>query len=557
LASRWWVRIAATPQPRNLFPASTPALRAAVWLGVVVLVGLGLRGHSLATRSLWFDEAFSWRLTEFPLAEMVQRVAKDNNPPLYFLLLKIWAAVFGVSEWALRGLSVLLGGATIVGIYLFTWEAFRQPDEAAEQAARRRRLALFAAAAVAFSVFQIRWAWEVRTYTLGTALAAFASWALFRALRVPPSALRPWLLFGLLDLLFAYSHYYALFTIAAQAIFLAGLLLLEARGSPRAIFRDRRLWHALLAGYVVAIGWLPWLPAFSAQWDQVQAAFWSRPVRVRDVVEACGRMLWAPENGRIDPLEGQAAAGVFVVILLAVLWRGRAGAWYVFLAAVIPLAICVLLSRSGTHVFSCRYLLFAHLFLLTAFGVVVGRISFPLGRGLLATYILAACVGIYWDFWRTLDVAHKPGARAAAAYIDSQRRPGEPVVVSSPLFFLPLLYHTADRRDWYVFAAERGLIHYEGAAAVRSEEIVNAPLTLSLSPSRGRGWGEGVPARRVWVVNMDRGGWGHRAVPMPTGWTMRSEQRFPEVYDVQGEVVVVEYEIVPGSQDGQRELSER
>ena len=533
LASPWWQRLAATPQSHKRFPVSLPAVRPMVWLVVVVLAGLGLRGHSLATRSLWFDEACSWRLTEFPLLEMVQRVAHDDHPPLYFLLLKAWAAVFGVSEWALRGLSVLLGGVTIGGIYLFTWEAFRQPDEAAEQEARRHRLALFAAVAVAFSVFQVRWAWSVRMYTLGTALAAFSSWALFRALHAPPSSVRPWLLFGLLDLLFAYTHYYALFSLAAQAIFLAGFLLLSSRGRPQALFRDPRWWHALLAGEIVAFGWLPWLPTFLAQRQQVLAAFWGLPVRAWDLAEVCGRMLFAPENGRIGTSEGLLAAGVCVAILLAVLWRARAGAWYVFLSAVIPLTFAVLLSRAGTHIFTCRYMLFANLFLLTALGVVVGRIPFRLERSLLAAILLAAFLGTYVDFWWALDVEHKPGTRAAAAHIDSQRRLGEPVVVSSPLFYLPLLYHTADRGDWYVFAPDLGLLHYEGAPEITPEEIVNAAQLNAL------------PARRVWVVNMDGGGWGHRVVPIPTGWTMRSEQRFPEVYDVQGEVVVVEYEIIP------------
>lgn len=545
LASRWWVHIAAEPRTYKRFSPSLPALRTTVGLFVVLLLALGLRGHSLATRSLWFDEAFSWRLTEFPLVEMVQRVGRDNHPPLYFLLLKAWSAVFGVSEWALRGLSVLLGGATIAGIYLFTWEAFRRPDETTEQTMRRRRLALFAATAVAFSVFQIRWAWEVRMYTLGTALAAFSSWAFFRALHAPPSAVRPWLLFGLLDLLFAYTHYYALFSIVAQALFLAGLLLVASRGSPQTFFRDPRFWHALLAGEMVALGWLPWLPTFLAQREQVLAAFWGRPVRGWDVARACARMLFTPENGRIEPSESLMAAGVFTAILLAVLWRARGGGWYVFLAAAIPPTVSVLLSRVGMHAFSCRYLLFAHLFLLTALGVVVGRISFPLGRSLLAVYILAIAVGTYWDFWRALDIDHKPGARGAAAHIDRLRRPGEPVVVASPLFFLPLAYHTTDRRDWYVFAPDGGLIHYEGAAAIRSEEIVNTAKLNAL------------PGRRVWVVNMERGGWGHRAVPIPPGWIVRSEQRFPDVYDVQGEVVAVEYEIAPTSQDSEHPLSER
>src|SRR6266699_1987242 len=90
----------------------------------ICLAGVLIRGYRLSARSFWFDEAFSWRLIEFPLWDMVVRTARDNHPPLYFLVLKAWAAIFGASPGALRSLSVVLGGVTIIGIYLFAWEAF-------------------------------------------------------------------------------------------------------------------------------------------------------------------------------------------------------------------------------------------------------------------------------------------------------------------------------------------------------------------------------------------------------------------------------------------------
>jgi hypothetical protein len=327
-------------------------------------------------------------------------------------------------------------------------------------------------------------------------------------------------------------------------MFLVGLLLAQARGNLRSLRRDPRLWHALLAGCILGIGWLPWLPTFLAQRAQVREAFWTSPVRAWDVADACGRMIFAPENGRIATSEGLLATGVCVVVLLAVLWRAQAGAYYVFLAAVTPLVLSVLLSLAGTHVFNCRYLIFANLYFLTALGVVVGRIPLRMERSLLAGVILAGCLGIYLDFWRSLDVVHKPGARAATAHIDSKRRPGEPVIVSSPLYFLSLLYHTADRQDWYVLSHDHGLIHFEGAAVIAPGETIQEAKLDALQ------------AKRVWAVDMTGGIWGDRAVPIRSGWNRRSELRFPEVYDLQGRLIVVEYEIDSGSANGQQELCE-
>ena len=96
-------------------------------MAVILLVGVFIRCYELSARSLWFDEAFTWRLTTFSWREMIEREARDNSPPLYFVFLKAWASVFGNSPAALRSLSVVFGAVTIVGMYLFILEALRAP----------------------------------------------------------------------------------------------------------------------------------------------------------------------------------------------------------------------------------------------------------------------------------------------------------------------------------------------------------------------------------------------------------------------------------------------
>src|SRR6266404_4863810 len=91
-------------------------------VAVLILIlasGLVLRLWQLSARSLWFDEAFTWRLTKFSFPEMLQRAARDNNPPLYFIPLWAWEAAFGDSVFALRSLSVIFSTLTIFGMYLF------------------------------------------------------------------------------------------------------------------------------------------------------------------------------------------------------------------------------------------------------------------------------------------------------------------------------------------------------------------------------------------------------------------------------------------------------
>src|SRR5262249_44125599 len=161
----------------------------------------------------------------------------------------------------------------------------------------------------------------------------------------------------------------ALFSAAAQALFLLGLLLVQARGSVFAVLRDRRFWGAVLAGVIVVVGYLPWVPSFLKQRSQVQTVYWSRPVELWGVPNVCYQMVVDPETVRFLPQEALAISALAVVILLALLWRARAGEWYVFTAAVVPFALSILVSFCDTKVFHLRYFLFANLFLLAAVAV--------------------------------------------------------------------------------------------------------------------------------------------------------------------------------------------
>jgi mannosyltransferase len=507
-----------------------------VALAAVVAAGIAIRGYHLSARSFWFDEAFSWRLTQFPLVEMLRREVLDNNPPLYFLLLKGWTALFGTSPLALRSLSVLLGGVTVVGMYLFAKEALEKGVGETTQPSRRAirpGISLFIAALVAVSTFQIRWSWEARMYALGASLAALSSWALFRALNDPPRRSR-WLVYCLFALLFAYTHYYAVFSIIVQAGVVISLLLARSRGDLFTLLTDRMFRNALLAGVILIAGWFPWVPFFLAQRSQVQTAYWSIPVTAWDVPKTCYQIFFSPEHRDCSHSQAAAAALACAVGLLALLWKARLGEWYLFWASLGPVLLSVLVSRFDTQLFHLRYFLFAHLFLLAGVGVLVWRIPFPCNRGFLLVPILCCLLGIHSQFWEKLDIQHRTGIRGAAEFIATESEDGEVVVVSSPLFYFPMLYHLDGRAGCRLYTNGRPVVHYEGGALVVPEDLISAEqLSTSLAP-------------RVWVVNMEGGSWGSRAVPVPSHWVLKRTTLFPEVYPVQGNVVLVEYDASSG-----------
>ena len=491
-------------------------------LAGVVLLGVMMRSWEWTARGLWFDEAFTWRLVRFGFPEMLERAAQDNSPPLYYVLLYAWTRALGDSLAALRGLSVLLGLLTVGGMYLFVREAFE---------GRRGRppgLALFVAALTATSAFQVRYTCEVRPYALGAALAALSAWTLSRATRMGPPSARAWAAHGAASLALAYTHYYALFTLAAQAAYVAGWLLAGWRSDAEA--RRPAAGYALLAGGAVAIGWLPWLPTFLAQVSQVQTDFWA-PHGGWVIPDICYQMLIDPEPQPADgPPHARSllAAAACAALVVAVGWKARGSDWQVLLAAAGPFGLAALASEFGTQTLCLRYFLFAHLFLLAGVGVLVWRVRNGAARVAAAGVLLAANSALAVDFLRGLHLADNPGARGASEFVASSRRTDELVVVSTPLWYFPMAYHL---RDGGVRVYDPGvpIPHYHGTAALQPGDAIAAA---------GLGRGGGL---RLWVINGQGGCWGRREVPVPAGWVRRAEYRFPESLRV-GTAVVVLYE---------------
>ena len=136
----------------------------------MILIGLALRLYNLTYHSLWFDEAISihWARQTVPrIVEVGFTLVEDRLPPLYYLMLKGWSTLFGYSEPSVRSLSVVFGVLLI-------------PTTASLAALLfNRRVALVAAALVAFNPFLIWYSQEARMYAPVAFFGVLAIWAFF------------------------------------------------------------------------------------------------------------------------------------------------------------------------------------------------------------------------------------------------------------------------------------------------------------------------------------------------------------------------------------------
>jgi mannosyltransferase len=210
-------------------------------IGVAVVVGVLSRLHSPS--ALWLDEALSVAIARRPLPELFDALRRDGSPPLYYLVLHAWMAVFGESDSATRALSSIFSLATLPVVWL---------------CGRRlggRDLAWGATAILAVTPFAVRYATETRMYALVQLLVALGTLAVLRALERPSKGRL--LCVSALAGALALTHYWALFLLAVTAAVLLGLAL---RGPDRTA--ARRTLVSLLAGGVL---FLPWFANFVFQ----------------------------------------------------------------------------------------------------------------------------------------------------------------------------------------------------------------------------------------------------------------------------------------------------
>ena len=118
-------------------------------LAPILLIYLFLAFYRIDYQSLWVDEVISVvRADPSGPLRLRERLFKNQSPP-YFLLLHLWAKL-GTSEFALRSLSVILGGITVCLAYM---TALRLCN---------RRVAWIGATLLATSPFLIWYSQEVR-----------------------------------------------------------------------------------------------------------------------------------------------------------------------------------------------------------------------------------------------------------------------------------------------------------------------------------------------------------------------------------------------------------
>ena len=161
-----------------------------------------LRCLFIGKTDLGRDEAFSLYMAQLDIPDIVRILCHGDNPPLWELLLHGWIRVFGISEVAIRSLSLLFSALTVIPIY-FIGEKYIH-----------RFAGIAASLCYCCSTFSIYMAHECRVYSLIGFLTACSAW-IFLSLAKEPKTYK-FILLTFFNLLLMYGHYLSIWVIVME-----------------------------------------------------------------------------------------------------------------------------------------------------------------------------------------------------------------------------------------------------------------------------------------------------------------------------------------------------
>ncbi|HXH71181.1 MAG TPA: hypothetical protein VNI60_12690 [Pyrinomonadaceae bacterium] len=206
-----------------------------IWLiifGLISVVYILLRMWNLTASCLWFDEIFSVHAATHSWQSLYWFVAQDMiHPPLFYVLLKIWIFVGGENLSWLRFFPVLFSILSIIP-FLLLCRQLKLPSPSIALA-----LTFFAV-----NGSLIKYAQEVRMYSLLLCFALFSMWVFVRFLNTG----KGFLFLLIINILLVYTHYFGWLIIASE-VFAVVILARE------------RLKQILLMSFLSFLSFTPWI----------------------------------------------------------------------------------------------------------------------------------------------------------------------------------------------------------------------------------------------------------------------------------------------------------
>ncbi|MBQ8163770.1 MAG: glycosyltransferase family 39 protein [Clostridia bacterium] len=154
----------------------------------------------------WFDEAYSVGLVNHSLWDIIKIAPHDVHPLLYYIMLKIYTLIFGVSAYAMRIFSVIATFAiSLIGLTHIKKDF-------------GRKVGMYYSGIIFLFPVVFKYSQQIRMYTWAALFVALCAIYAYRYIKSPNR--KNQILFITFSVMCAYTHHFALFTTVFINIFM-------------------------------------------------------------------------------------------------------------------------------------------------------------------------------------------------------------------------------------------------------------------------------------------------------------------------------------------------
>jgi 4-amino-4-deoxy-L-arabinose transferase-like glycosyltransferase len=442
-------------------------------VGFILLAGVFLRLWRLAHNDLWFDETCSIYISE----RLSDYIARDYNPPLYYVLLHFWIRFLGSGEFFLRFFSVVFNVATIFIIYKLG------------RLLLDVRVGLVSAFLLALSPLHIWYSQEARGYTLSIFFTVLSVYFFVSALKKDKFYF--WCLFTASSICSLYSSYYFIFIVFGEFV-----VLLASR------YR-RFIGKWLASSFFSLLAFLPLLGIFLNQVKSVKKGFWVNVPTLGSVIISFENFNTGYNAGEVIYFFGMLLfSALFAYGIFYCYRKSRENAVILFSFALLPVIMVFAVSH-WIPVYIDRHLILYSAFYYIAVAVAVDKISKSLFVRAAVLICLSALMVYplfnYFSGYMPSGYEHHVGTYAKKPfkplvnYIKRYYREGDVIVHTNPSTMGSFLYYCRPKiKNLYFFIPS-----YEDPYW-KKLRLEQGALTSAFDLTRNAGL-EGY--RRIWLVS--------------------------------------------------------
>lgn len=231
----------------------------------VIILGTVFTMISCFHTSVWFDESYSVAISKHSFIDIWNIGSKDVHPVLYYMMLKIVGLITNRSILAYRLFSCI---PLIILAILGVTHVKKDFGE---------KTGLIFSFLILFMPVTLIYSGEIRMYTwamLFVTITALYGYRIYKS----GISIKNWIIFSIFSLLSAYTHYYALITVAVINISLFIYFLVnnikQRNYEVKYIKYSKNLRNSIISAIIQIILYLPWIGTLLGQFGQVSKGFW-------------------------------------------------------------------------------------------------------------------------------------------------------------------------------------------------------------------------------------------------------------------------------------------